>query len=109
MKKKCELEHEEWEARTRVAAHGEQVLGSQQWALLCTYGKCMGGSHSGLYVSGLPYAEVHRMLDALATGETIAVHLMHRHRSGDYERSSLRLRQGVLIMVYPDREVPTLC
>lgn len=102
-------EREEWEEQLRVAAHGGQVLGAQQWSLLRRFGKCMAGPpHSGLYVSGLPFAEVHRLLDALAAGETVPIHLMHRHRSGHYERSSLRLHQGVLVMVYADREVPAL-
>jgi hypothetical protein len=102
-------EQKEWEARARVAEHGEQLLGRVQWFLFSCYGKCMSGPpYSGLYVSGMPFAEVHRLLDALAGGETIPVHLMHRHRSGHYQRSSLSLRQGVLMMVYADRELPAV-
>jgi hypothetical protein len=40
----------------------------------------------------------------LAQGETVLVHLMHRHRSGSYEASSLRFGDGILIQVFADRE-----
>lgn len=94
----------------RVAALAEAVLGSQQWSLLRTYGKCMSGPpFGGLYVSGLPAREVEHLLKALAAGGTVPIHLMHRHRSGDYESSCLRLGSGgALVMVYPDRERPAL-
>ena len=94
----------------RVADLGERLLGRQQWSLLRSYGKCVGGPpFGGLYVSGMPAREVERLLNALAAGGTARIHLMHRHRSGDRERSSLRLGpEGALVMVYPDREVPAL-
>ena len=94
----------------QVAALAEAVLGSQQWSLLRTYGKCMSGPpFGGLYVSGLPAREVEHLLKALAGGGTVPIHLMHRHRSGDHESSCLRLgSRGALVMVYPDRELPAL-
>jgi hypothetical protein len=93
-------------ADARAAALGEAVLGSQQWSLLRTYGKCMSGPpFGGLYVSGLPAREVEHLLKVLANGGTVPIHLMHRHRSGDHERSFLRLGSGAaLVMVYPDRD-----
>lgn len=93
--------------RARLAADGERILGRQQWALLRSYGKCMAGPpFGGQYVSGMPSDEVHKLLDALAAGETVPIHLMHRHGRGGNDGSSLRLgSQGELVMVYPDREV----
>jgi hypothetical protein len=87
------------------------VLGSQQWSLLRTYGKCMSGPpFGGLYVSGMPAPEVERLIKVLAAGGSIRIHLMHRHQSGEHECSSLRLgSDGALVMVYPDREVPARC
>lgn len=94
----------------RVAALGERLLGRQQWSLLRSYGRCVGGPpFGGLYVSGMPAHEVERLLNVLAAGGTARIHLMHRHHSGHQERSSLRLGpDGALVMVYPDREVPAL-
>ena len=52
---------------------------------------------------------VERLLNVLAAGGTARIHLMHRHHSGDTERSALRLGpEGALVMVYRDREVPAL-
>jgi hypothetical protein len=102
--------------QTRVAAssfavmlelkcEAEHVLGERAWSLLCTYGRLMSGPHSGSYVSGVPFAVQREIVRRLAAGETLPVHLMHRHRSGHYESSSLRWTQGELIMVFADREV----
>lgn len=95
-------------ADARVQAYAIAVLGRQQWSALRAFGKCMAGPpYGGLYISGLPVRQVYKLLRSLAAGETVAVHLMHRHRSGDYARSSLRLGPGrVLLMVYAGREVP---
>ena len=94
-------------AHARLVAHGESVLGPRQWALLRRHGKCMAGPpHGGQYVSGMPLDEVHKLLNALAAGETVPIHLMHRHGSGGYDSSTLRLgSQGELVMVYSDREI----
>lgn len=94
----------------RVAALGERLLGGQQWSLLRSYGKCVGGPpFGGLYVSGMPASEVERLLNVLAAGGTARIHLMHRHYSGDHESSALRLGpEGALMMVYRDRELPAL-
>jgi hypothetical protein len=95
-------------ANALVAAHGETLLGRYQWSLLCSFGKCMAGPpYGGQYVSGMPPSEVHKLLHSLEAGETVRIHLMHRHQSGDYESSSLRLGpRRELVMVYPDREIP---
>ena len=88
-------------ADVRVAAHGEAILGQVQWSLLRSFGKCMAGPPYG--------GQVRKLLQSLAAGETVAIHLMNRHQSGKYESSSLRLGpHGELVMVYSDREVPAV-
>jgi hypothetical protein len=84
----------------------EGLIGEQAWSLLSSYGKFMDGPYSGSYVGGVPVAAQRALVDRLARGETVPVHLVHRHRSGCYESSSLRWSQGALVMVYLDREVP---
>ena len=80
------------------------VLGERGWALVCGYGRLMSGPYGGSYVSALPTADTAVLLDALAGGEEINVHLMHRHVSGNSESSRLRLVDGRLVMRFPDRE-----
>jgi hypothetical protein len=83
-----------------MAQESEALLGPTGWALLRSYGRVMSGTYSGQYVSALPSAEVQNLLHALKRGERIPVHLMHRHRSGCYESSSLSLVEGRLLMHY---------
>jgi hypothetical protein len=90
----------EWHS---LAQEGEALLGPTGWSLLRGYGKLMTGTYSGLYVSALPSSEVRAMLRTLQRGGRIPVHLMHRHRSGCYESSSLSLTEGRLLMHYSDR------
>jgi hypothetical protein len=90
----------------RLTHEGEALLGASGWALLRGYGRLMSGPYSGQYVSALPHAEVRALLHELHRGEQIPVHLMHRHRSGLYESSSLSLAEGRLLMHYPDRTEP---
>jgi hypothetical protein len=84
---------------------GERMLGRAAWRLLCGYGRFMNGPHSGSYVSGVPFAVQRDVVARLVRGETVDVHLMHRHRSGHYESSSLRWSPAGLVMVFADREV----
>ena len=92
-------------ARVELTKYGNAKLGERAWRLLCDFGKLMTGPpHGGLYVSGIPYELAREFVDALVRGETIDVHLMHRHRSGNYEASSLCLRDGHLVMIFDDRE-----
>ena len=79
------------------------ALGDRNWRLLCSYGRVMCGPHGGLYVSGIPMPAAQAFIAALLRGEEIPVHLMHRHRSGNYESSSLRLVDGQLVMRFDDR------
>lgn len=90
----------------RFGLEVEELLGTRGWGLLRSYGKLMSGTHNGSYVSGLPLSEARKLLDALQRGERIPVHLMHRHRSGNYESSELSLTDGRLMMHYPDRSEP---
>lgn len=83
---------------------GTLALGDRQWMLVWRFGRFMSGPFSGLYVSGVPTAEGRRVLQALLRGEVQPVHLMHRHRSGNYEASSLVLRDSRLVMLFDDRE-----
>lgn len=84
----------------------ELALGERSWRLVSSYGRLMGGPYSGLYVSGVPFDVQRELVQRLADGETLLVHLMHTHRSGNHEASSLRWSEGKLIVVYANREVP---
>lgn len=92
--------------RVELTRYGQAKLGVKGWGLLNSYGKLMTGPpYGGLYVSGVPCEIGKAFIDALVRGETIEVHLMHRHRSGNYEASSLRWLDGQFWMVFDDREV----
>jgi hypothetical protein len=86
----------------QLGQEGERLLGLIGWRLFRGNGRLMSGRHSGSYVSALPCAEVRRLLIALLQGERVPVHLMHRHRSGNYESSVLSLTAGRLVMHYAD-------
>ena len=88
----------------QLRAEAERLLGDRAWFLLESYGKLMDGPHSGLYVSGISGDEKLAIAQRLVEGKTVHVHLMHRHRSGNYEASSLRWEDGRLVMVFRDRE-----
>lgn len=83
---------------------GEKLLGARNFFLLEMYGKFMNGPHSGLYVSGTPMTEHLDLARRLIAGESLDIHLMHRHVSGNYESSTSRWRDGRLVMVFKDRE-----
>lgn len=90
----------------RLGVEAEELLGRRGWSLLRSYGRLMSGPYSGSYVSGIPFSEARKLLLALEQGERVPVHLMHRHRSGNYESSVLSLAGGELVMHYPDRSEP---
>ena len=77
-----------------IQKQAEGLLGERAFALLRSFGKLMGGPQSGLYVSGLPATGQLMLVQRLLAGDTVEVHLMHRHRSGNYESSSLRWTHG---------------
>lgn len=83
----------------------ERLIGTREWFLLSSYGKLMDGANAGSYVSGLDLEEQLELVRRLVRGETVSVHLMHRHRSGNTEISSLRSSRDGLLMVFADREV----
>lgn len=89
-----------------VRREAERAIGERAWMLLTCYGKLMAGPHSGSYVSALAGEEQLELVRRLQSGETVPVHLMHRHRSEDYRTSSLRWTPTGLVMVFSDREVP---
>ena len=89
-----------------VRLQAERLIGARAWALLSSYGKLMDGPKAGLYVSGISFDEQLALVRRLASGDTVCVHLMHRHKSGNYESSSLRLSSRGLVMVFRDREEP---
>jgi hypothetical protein len=64
----------------------------------------MTGPYRGRYVGGIPTTVARDVVDALTCGELVPVHVMHRHRSGNYESSDLCLKGGRLVMVFKDRE-----
>jgi len=78
-------------------------------SLLRSYGRLMSGPHSGRYVSGIPFELARQLVVAIAEGKEVHVHLMHRHRSGNYEASRTRLVGGRLEMVFKDRVEPADC
>ena len=84
----------------------ERVLGEREWRLLSCYGKLMDGPLAGTYVSSLAGEEQLKLVRRLQSGETVPVHLMHRHRYGVHRASSLRWAPSGLVMVFSDREVP---
>lgn len=92
--------------RHRLGQEGERLLGATGWPLFRSYGRMMRGPYSGSYVSGLPVDEVRRLLAALKRGQRIPVHMMHRHRSGNYESSELSLTDGRLVMHFAARSEP---
>lgn len=81
----------------------DEVLGARNSRLLFHFGRVMSGPHGGQYVSGIPTAAARALIDALLSGQQIPVHLMHRHRSGDYESSRLRSDGRRLWMLFDDR------
>jgi hypothetical protein len=89
----------------RLHEYAEMALGAKAWRLLSRYGRVISGRHSGQYVSGIPSDEVRKIVDSLAQGEIVHIHLMHTHRSGEYRASALRFDGTQLWMVYDDREV----
>lgn len=88
----------------QLGLKAERLFGARLWFLLSCYGKLMSGPRSGSYVSGLPVDEQFELVERLANGESVDVHLMHRHVSGNYEASALRWSQGKFLMVFGDRE-----
>lgn len=94
----------DFQRHIEVCREAEGLIGKCAWALLSRYGRLVGGRHTGFYVSGVPYAVQLDIVRQLVRGETVSVHLMHRHRSGHYEPSSLRWSLGGgLVMVYRNR------
>lgn len=87
-----------------LQTYAEKVLGSRQWWLVANFGRIMAGPNAGRYVSALATLEALEVVDALVRGEEVPVHLMHRHRSGCYDASSLRMQDGELLMRFADRE-----
>jgi hypothetical protein len=100
------------QALLRLAAlrvRAERVLGPVAWLMLSRFGRVTSGRFTGRYVSGLPVSVAEGLVMALARGETVQVHLMHRHVSGTAARpplSSLRFRDGRLVMVVAQHEEP---
>lgn len=85
------------------------LIGARNWSLLRSYGKLMSGPHSGSYVSGIPFELARQLVVAIAEGKEVHVHLMHRHRSGNYEASRTRMVDRRLEMVFKDRVEPAEC
>ena len=93
---------------TEVHREAERLLGLRSWLLLSCYGLVTNGPYAGSYVGLRPIAEQIELVHQLARGETVPVHLMHRHAFGNEEVSSLRWTRDGLVMVFRDREVPAL-
>jgi hypothetical protein len=83
--------------------HASNVLGKSAWMRLHRYGRLTDGLSSGSYLSGIDEPVARAIVDALAAGQAVDVHLMHRHVSGSGELSSLQFREGRLIMLFKDR------
>lgn len=93
-------------AHLELHRHAGQMLGEHGWFLLSSFGRVMSGPYSGQYVSGVPTPVARSFVDALAAGETVDIHLMHRHKTGNYQFSRLHIADGALVMVFQDREEP---
>lgn len=96
--------------RQSLEEHATRLLDERAWRLLCSFGKVMEpGEDSGRYFSALTPSMARAYVDALAAGHSIPVHLMHRHRSGNYQVSRTRWNRSrsALVMVFKDREVNT--
>lgn len=91
------IEGEEVSELRTLIADGSQVLGHAGWRLFWRYGKVMHGPNAGLYISGLPFPAIRCIIDSLAKGEPVDVHLMHMHVSGSSEASTLQLVGGRLL------------
>ncbi|MBA3597988.1 MAG: hypothetical protein H0W40_11530 [Methylibium sp.] len=91
-------------AHMQLHRYAEHMLGKRGWFLLSSFGRVMRGQYSGQYVSGVPTPVARSFVDTLAAGGTVAIHLMHRYKSGNYESSHLRIVAGSLVMVFQDRE-----
>lgn len=90
--------------RARVRADAERLVGVNEWMLIEKYGRLTAGPHTGCYVSSLPVDAWLQIAKCLVAGETLRIHLMHRHRSGHHEASNLRWSNGELLAVFRDRE-----
>lgn len=91
--------------RIEVGLEAERLIGKRAWAMVSTYGRLVDGPYTGLYVSGVPLAVQLDLVRRLRLGETVSVHLMHRHVSGHYEPSALRWSEsGGLVMAFEDRD-----
>ena len=89
----------------RLQHRANSLLNERAWSLLRSYGKLMDGPSAGLYVSALPAEQQLALATRLEQGETLDVHLMHRHESGG-EASRLRWNGDRLVMVFADKERP---
>lgn len=92
------------QAHLALADFGERALGKRAWTLLRSYGRVMTGPNVGRYVNALSITEIRGIVGALVAGKEVHIHLMHKHVSGCYESSRLRLVDGQLVMVYRNRE-----
>lgn len=84
----------------------ERLLGLRDWLLLSCYGRLTTGPHAGSHINIRPFVEQLELVHRLYHGETVPVHLMHRHCFGEEEVSSLRWTMDGFVMVLCDREVP---
>ena len=64
------------------------------------------GPCSEQFVSSLPYELVIGLVESLAAGQVVDVHMSDRGYEGGTTRSRLRWECGVLMRVFPDREEP---
>lgn len=89
-----------------VRRKAEHLLGPRAWFLLSCYGKLREeGPYPGCYVSGASAQLQLDLIRRLYSGHTVPVHLMHRHKSGDSELSTLRWSpERGLVMVFENRE-----
>jgi hypothetical protein len=102
---KTSVEMDSWlQQRQALNRYARSALSERGWRLLERYGRLMDGPNSGRYVSGLKVSEAVALVEALVRGDELKIHLMHRHQSGNYEHSALRLVNGRLVMRFPDRE-----
>lgn len=101
-------EDDPFESVAEVRREAERLLGLRTWLLLSCYGRVTAGPGAGWYVGSRPFAEQLDLVHRLARGETVSVHLMHRHRLGYETESSLRWTSDGLVTVFCDGEALAL-
>lgn len=89
-----------------INSYAVDALGFESWWLLRTYGILTSGPCSEQFVAGLPVERVIGLVESLAAGQVVDVHMSDRGYAGGTMRTRLRWECGALMRVFPDHEEP---